>query len=150
MPFRLALAALIPVLFAATPLSAAEFTVNMVNKDATGRAMQFEPAFLKVAPGDVVHFVSVDKGHNSEAMAGGFPEGAEGWKGKISQNVDVTFSVEGLYAVKCTPHFPLGMVGLVQVGDSQANLDAIKALKFPGKAKVRIAELLVEAGVPAP
>jgi pseudoazurin len=126
----------------------AEFTVNMVNKDATGKAMQFEPAFLKIAPGDVVHFVAVDKGHDSESIA--VPDGAEPWKGKISQNVDVTFTVPGLYAYKCTPHLVLGMVGLIQVGDEAANLDAITALKLSGKAKARMDELLaLQAAPPA-
>jgi pseudoazurin len=108
--------------------------------------MQFEPAFLKVAPGDTVHFVAKDKGHDSEALEGGVPDGAEGWKGKLSQDVSVTLTVEGLYAYKCSPHFPLGMVGLIQVGDSVANKDAIAALKFTGKSKARMAELLEQAG----
>jgi pseudoazurin len=112
--------------------------------------MQFEPAFLKIAPGDVVHFVAVDKGHDTESLPGGIPEGAEAWKGKISTNIDVTFTVPGLYAYKCTPHLPLGMVGLIQVGDAPANLDAITALKLSGKAKARMGELLaLQAAPPA-
>jgi pseudoazurin len=143
-------AALLGALLAGTAAGAAEFTVNMVNKDAKGRIMQFEPAFLKVAPGDVVHFVAVDKGHDTESLAGGVPEGAEGWKGKVSQNIDVTFTVEGLYAYKCTPHFVLGMIGLIQVGDTVPNLDAVTALKYQGKSKTRIGELLAEqAAAPA-
>jgi len=123
-------------------VSAAEFTVNMVNKDLTGRAMQFEPAFLKVAPGDVVHFVAVDKGHDSESVT--IPEGAEKWKGKISQSIDVTLTAEGLYLYRCTPHVGLGMVGLIQVGENPANLAAVQETKLPGKAKARLAELLEE------
>ena len=124
---------------------AAEFTVNMVNKDATGHTMQFEPAFLKVAPGDVVHFVAVDKGHDTESLV--VPDGADGWKGKMSQNVDVTLTVPGLYAYKCAPHLGLGMVGLIEVGDAPANVDAVKALKLPSKAAARMGELLAEAGL---
>ena len=124
---------------------AADHQVRMVNKDSEGRAMQFEPAFLKVAPGDTVTFVAADKGHDSEAMKDGIPDGAEGWKGKISQDVKVTFTVEGLYAYKCTPHFGLGMVGLVEVGDNSANRAAIEGLKLPGKAKSRMTELLGQA-----
>jgi pseudoazurin len=117
----------------------------MVNKDATGRTMQFEPAFLKVAPGDVVHFVAVDKGHDTESLL--VPDGADGWKGKMSQNVDVTLTVPGLYAYKCAPHLGLGMVGLIEVGDAPANVDAVKALKLPSKAAARMGELLAEAGL---
>lgn len=127
------------------PAWAAEFTVNMVNKDSTGRTMQFEPAFLKIAPGDVVHFVAVDKGHDTESLV--VPDGAEGWKAKLSQNLDVTFTVPGLYAYKCAPHIGMGMVGLIEVGDAPANVDAVKAAKLPGKSKPRMAELFAEAGI---
>jgi pseudoazurin len=140
LPALVALAVLV-----APPVLAAEVTVNMVNKDSEGRAMQFEPAFVKVAPGDTVHFVAKDKGHDSEALAGGIPEGADGWKGKISQDVSVTLTEPGLYAYKCTPHFGLGMVGLIEVGDDTSNIDAIKGLKLPAKAQARMTELLSEA-----
>jgi pseudoazurin len=130
----------------ASPVLAADFTVNMVNKDSEGRAMQFEPAFLAVAPGDTVTFKAVDKGHDSESIAEGIPTGAEGWKGKISQDVTVTLTQPGLYAYKCTPHFALGMVGLIQVGDDTSNLDAIKAAKLPSKAKARMDELIGQIG----
>jgi pseudoazurin len=114
----------------------------MVNKDSEGRVMQFEPAFLKIAPVDTVTFVATDKGHDPESIKDGIPEGAEAWKGKISQDVTASFTKEGLYAYKCTPHFGLGMVGLIQVGDGSGNLAAIQGVKLPGKAKTRMAELL--------
>jgi len=137
-------AALFAVLLTATAVPATEFTINMVNKDASGNAMQFEPAFLKIAAGDIVHFVAVDKGHDTETLPGGVPDGADGWRGKISQNLDVTLTVPGLYAFKCAPHFPMGMVGLIQVGDAPTNVDAIKALKLPSKATTRLAELIAQ------
>jgi pseudoazurin len=130
----------------ATPTLAADFTVNMVNKDSEGRNMQFEPAFLSVAPGDTVTFKAVDKGHDSESLPDGIPDGAESWKGQISQDVTVTLTQPGLYAFKCTPHFALGMVGLIEVGGDQSNLDAIKALRFVGKAKARMDELIGQIG----
>lgn len=142
---RTVLAAAAALVFLASPTLAAEFTVNMVNKDSSGRTMQFEPAFLKVAPGDVVHFVAVDKGHDTESVA--VPDGAEGWKGKLSQNVDVTFTVPGLYAYRCAPHVGLGMVGLIEVGDAPANVETIKTMKLPSKATARMGELLAEAGL---
>jgi pseudoazurin len=140
---RFALAAVFTIAFA-TSGHAADHQVKMLNKDSKGQVMQFEPAFLKVAPGDTITFVATDKGHDSESIKDGIPEGAEAWKGKISQDVIVTFPQEGLYAYKCTPHFGLGMVGLVQVGDGSANLAAIQGLKLPGKAKTRMTELLAE------
>jgi pseudoazurin len=145
MGIKLAATAILAGMTLINVASAAEFTVNMVNKDADGRAMQFEPAFLKVAPGDVVHFVAVDKGHDTESIL--IPDGADDWKSKLSQNIDVTFDTEGLYAYKCAPHFGLGMVGLIQVGDAPSNVDAVKALKMPSKATARMGELLAEAGL---
>ena len=142
MRFAPIFAALIAAVLTSIAVSAAEFTVNMVNKDASGKTMQFEPAFLKIAAGDTVHFVAVDKGHNTESLAGGIPDGAEVWRGKISQNLDVTLTLPGFYAFKCAPHFVLGMVGLIEVGDAPANAAAIDALKLPAKATARMAELL--------
>lgn len=128
-----------------TAAYAADHQVMMVNKDSEGRAMQFEPAYLKVAPGDTVTFINKDKGHNSEAIKGGVPEAAELWKGKINEEVQVTFEAEGVYAYKCTPHLGMGMVGLIQVGDGNTNIDKVKAIKLPGKAKTRMEELLAQA-----
>ena len=129
---------------------AAEHQIQMLNKDSAGLVMQFEPAFLKIAPGDTVTFVPTDKGHNSESILEIAPEGAEPWKGKINEEITVTFTTEGVYAFKCQPHFALGMVGLIQVGESPANLDAAAAAKLPGKAKTRMAELVAQAGGAAP
>ena len=128
-----------------TGVFAADHQVLMLNKDSEGRPMQFEPAFLKVAPGDTVTFVPQDKSHNSESFAGKIPEGAEGWKGKINEQITVTLTTEGYYVYRCLPHFALGMVGLIQVGES-ATLDAAALTdKLPGKAKPRMEELIAEA-----
>lgn len=128
----------------AAPAWAADHEVRMLNKDSNGVAMQFEPAFLKVAPGDTVTFVAADKAHNSESLKGGIPEGAETWKGKINEEITVTLETEGLFAYKCTPHLGLGMVGLIQVGDSTENIEAVKAIKLPPKARNRMQELIAE------
>ena len=71
------------------------------------------------------------------------PEGAEAFKGKINEEITVTMDAPGLHAVKCTPHYPLGMVALIQVGDDTSNLDAVSSTKYPGKAAARMA-LLIE------
>jgi pseudoazurin len=135
--------------FAALPWTtafAADHQVQMLNKDSEGRPMQFEPAFLKIAPGDTVTFVPADKTHNSESLADAIPEGGEPWKGKINEQITVTLNQEGLYGYKCMPHLALGMVGLIQVGESTANQDAVTAAKgMPAKAKARMAELVAEA-----
>lgn len=123
---------------------AADHQVLMLNKDSEGRPMQFEPAFLKVEPGDTVTFIAQDKGHNAEAIAGKIPEGTELWKGKINEEITVTFDVAGFYAYKCLPHYALGMVGLIQVGDA-GTPDIALADGAPGKGKTRLLELIAEA-----
>ncbi len=121
----------------AAPAFAANFDVHMLNKGIVG-AMVFEPALTKVAPGDTVTFIPTDKGHNAEAIAGMLPEGAESFKGKIGQEVVVTFTVPGAYGIKCLPHFAMGMIALVVVGDlPPTNLEAIKTVKVPTKAMER-------------
>ena len=49
----------------------------------------------------------------------------------------------GIYAYNCTPHYGLGMIGFVVVGDDTSNLEAIEKIKYPGKAKA-IAKTLIE------
>lgn len=132
----------------ALPVSAgfaAEHQVLMLNKDSEGRIMQFEPAFLKVEPGDTVTFVPQDKTHNSESIAKTLPEGAKGWKSKINENLTVTFEVEGFYGYRCLPHAGMGMVGLIQVGEPGEPDPAI-ANTVPGKGKTRMQELIAQAG----
>ena len=140
----IATSALIATMFA-VPAWAADHQVQMLNKDSEGRAMQFEPAFLKIAPGDTVTFVATNKGHNSESILNMIPEGAETWKGKINEEITVTFTEEGFYAYKCQPHIGLGMVGLIQVGDNPPPLATEEVEKLPGRSKERMAELIAQA-----
>jgi pseudoazurin len=121
---------------------AAEHEVQMLNKGPDGQRNWFEPAVLRVEPGDTIKFVPVDKGHNSASVV--IPEGAESWNGKMNQEIAVTLAVPGLYSYKCLPHFGLGMVGLIVVGDPSVNFDAVAAGRYPGKAKTVVAELLAE------
>jgi plastocyanin len=62
---------------------AAEHEIKMLNKGAAGLFV-FEPAFLRIAPGDAVHFRAVDKGHNAASIDGMMPEGAAPWKGGLN------------------------------------------------------------------
>lgn len=135
---RVMLAAAAAVLaFAAAPAWAANFEVQMLNKGEAG-AMVFEPALVNVAVGDTVTFLPTDKGHNAETIKDMLPEGAEPFKGVMGKEVVVTFTVPGAYGIKCAPHYAMGMVGLVVVGDAPANLDAVKAVKNPKKAQERL------------
>jgi pseudoazurin len=125
----------------AGPASAAEHEIKMLNKGEAG-IMVFEPAFLEVAPGDTAHFRAVDKGHNAASIDGMTPDGGATWKGGLSKDVDVTFEVEGVYGVRCVPHYAMGMVALIVVGDPAVNLEAARQVKHTGRAKQRMAELL--------
>lgn len=113
--------------------------VQMLNKHPDDRKIRnvFLPLIVKVQPGDTVRFISVDKGHNSASAKGMIPEGAKPWKTKISKDEDVTFEVPGIYGHVCTPHYSLGMVGLVIVeGEGMTdNLEAAKSVRQRGKAK---------------
>ena len=121
---------------------AENFDVQMLNKGAKG-AMVFEPAFVKAAVGDTVTFLSPDKGHNAESIEGMMPEGVELFKSKMSEDFTLTLTAEGLYGVKCTPHYAMGMVALIQVG-APVNLDAAAAVVQKGKAKTRFEPLFAQ------
>lgn len=116
---------------------AAEHEVKMLNKGEAGM-MVFEPAYVKAEPGDVIHFVPTDKSHNVEAIKEILPEGVEPFKSKINEEYSLTVTEPGVYGVKCTPHFAMGMVGLIQVGDAPANLETAKTAKMPKKARERM------------
>lgn len=131
----------------ALPAFGAEIEVKMLNKGSDGQAMVFEPAAVKAQPGDTIKFVPVDKGHDVVSMPGLVPEGVAEIKGKISQEVTFTAEKPGAYVFKCTPHYGMGMVALVVVGDAPANIDAVKATKMPKKAKERLDAEIAKLGL---
>ena len=131
------------MVLAAAGAHAAEVEVKMLNKGAAG-AMVFEPALVKIAPGDTVKFVPTDKSHNAESVPEMMPAGAEPFVGKMNEQVEITFKQEGVYGIKCKPHYGMGMVALVVVG-APGNLDAAAAAKHPGKAKTVLADLIAKA-----
>lgn len=143
-----------PILIAAAALAlacgtsaaalAADYQVKMLNKGPDGKMMEFDPAFLKISPNDSVTFVPTDKGHSSESIEGMIPDGAQPWKGGMSQKITVTFTKPGVYAYKCLPHFVLGMVGLIEVGSNPPNLDAATSVKLPPLAEKKMKELFAQ------
>ncbi|MBY6058643.1 pseudoazurin [Leisingera daeponensis] len=124
---------------AGTLVQAETHEVKMLNKGEAG-AMVFDPAYLKAMPGDVINFLPTDKGHNVESIKGMLPEGVESFKSKFNETYSLTVDAEGLYGLKCTPHYGMGMIALIQVGDA-VNLDELKAVKQKGKAKDRFTRL---------
>lgn len=135
--------ALAGLILAAAPAGAREYQVKMLNNSADGSLMVFEPAFLKVAPGDTVKFLATQKGHNAESIVGMAPAGAVAFKGKINEEITVRFIKGGVYGYKCLPHLGMGMVGIIQVGGATNKADAsAAAAKLPGLGKKRMNELL--------
>ena len=136
-------ALLLPILAAGGGEAAAEtFEIQMLNKGAEG-TMVFEPAFVKAAPGDVIRFVPTDRSHNAASIDGMLPEGVAPFRSKMNKEFELTVEAEGLYGVKCQPHFGMGMVALIQVGEA-ANREAVEAVKLKGKAAARFEPLLAQ------
>lgn len=124
--------------------SAAEHEVKMLNKGTEG-TMVFEPSVVKIAPGDSVHFIATDKSHNVESIEGMLPAGAQPFKGEMNQDLTVTFDQAGVYGVKCKPHYGMGMVGLVVVGEP-VNKNEVAAVEQKGKAKKKFETLFTQIG----
>ena len=118
---------------------AAEIEVTMLNKGEKG-TMVFQPDHIVAAPGDTIRFVPTDKGHNVETIKGMLPDGAEAFKSKFNETFEITLTTEGVYGVKCMPHYAMGMVALIEVG-KPVNVEDAKAVKQTGKAKAVFAEL---------
>ena len=124
----------------ATILGGAAFAetieVQMLNKGANGDRMVFEPAFVQAQPGDTIKFIAADKSHNAEVNKGMLPDGAEAFKGKINEEIEVTLDTEGIYGVICKPHFAMGMVMTIAVGDVEVP-DTFFEGRVPPNAKKR-------------
>ncbi|WP_234685147.1 pseudoazurin [Bradyrhizobium monzae] len=120
--------------------AAAEIEIKMLNKGSDGSIMVFEPALVKIAPGDTVKFVASDKGHNAASIKGMLPDGAAPFVGKNGEDMSVKFDQAGVYGVKCVPHYALGMVAMIVVG-TPTNIEQAKAVPQVGKAKQMFATL---------
>lgn len=121
----------------ALPAMAANVDVQLLNKGDAG-AMAFQPDLVRVGVGDTVTFQPTDKGHNVDVVANMLPAGAQPFKGDTSKPLSETFTVPGVYVVKCDPHYAMGMVAVIVVGDDLSNLDAVKAGKNPKLAQQRL------------
>lgn len=126
-------------LLGAVPLTVAaeEFEVLMLNA-ATDNAQHtnvFAPDILHIQLGDTVTFIPTDRGHNTASKRGMIPEGAEPWNSPMDETFSITFTVEGVYGYVCFPHYEMGMVGLIVVGDDLTNLEAAKDVRQLGDAR---------------
>ena len=106
-------------------VSAENFDIKMVNADASGQVMVFDPPFIKANIGDTVTFLPTDMLHNSQSVPGLIPSSASSWNGAMNEKITIELNTEGVYVYQCTPHIALGMIGVIQVGEA-TNLDNIK------------------------
>lgn len=119
------------------------FEVKMLNRGEKG-PMVFEPDFLEIAPGDRVRFVPTHKSHNAATIDGMVPEGFEGFKSRINEEFETGFEQPGFYGIKCSPHYGMGMVMLIKVGEATLP-DSYKTVDVPGRAKPRFEEFFERA-----
>jgi len=120
--------------------------VEMLNKSSANKKerMVFEPSVVKIEVGDTVRFVSKDRGHNTASIKGMLPAGAEKWKSRIGKDFEVTYTADGTYGYMCSPHYGLGMVGVVLVGDYSRNLEQVAARRHPSKARKRFEKMFAK------
>lgn len=134
------------MMFASTlvaPALAETHYVKMLNRNDTG-GMVFEPDYLEIAPGDTVKYLKTHIGHNAATIDGFLPEGAQPFKGRINEEIEVTFTEAGFYGVKCTPHFDMGMVMLIQVG-SEPPSSVVLPEGMPKDATIRFYKIVERA-----
>lgn len=135
------------LLLVALPAAAETFEVRMLNRGTAG-PMIYEPEFLRIAPGDTVRFIAATAGHNAASVDGMMPEGAAPFMGQINEELELVLTEEGLYGVKCSPHYAMGMVMLIAVGDADLSDLAIPA-NVPARASTRFGDIAARAVHPA-
>ncbi|MBH44751.1 MAG: pseudoazurin [Gammaproteobacteria bacterium] len=102
-----------------------EYQIKMLSS-LEGKMMVFEPPVLYIKAGDTVKWISKEPGHNSASIDEMLPKNAKSWNGAVNEEISVKFDVEGTYGYKCTPHYILGMVGLIIVGEKSSNFEQAK------------------------
>ncbi len=132
---------IIAALLMSTSASAADMTIEMLNKDAAGNKMVFSEEIARVDIGDTITWLPTTKGHNVEMIAS--PNDMK-LKSKNGKEVKVSFEEAGIYYYWCTPHKGMGMIGLVVVGGDTSNKDQIAKAKAMGKSKKKLKKLLAD------
>ena len=119
---------LFTVLFLLVSVQASAQQIHVINAEAR----IFNPDVIYIQPGDNVKFVNMTS-HDTvsinkvplpdgQVFSGMLPEGAEGWKSGMGNNITFQLDMEGVYPYVCIPHIGFGMVGVVVVGEP-VNID---------------------------
>jgi len=101
--------------------AAASYVIKMKFNDDTGD-LYFEPASLKIQPGDTVVWIQDDEDneHNIAAYPSKIPAGTDPFLSpmmtKVGETWSQTFTKVGSYFFHCHPHEAAGMRGLIIVG----------------------------------
>ena len=135
------LSTVMAILVISTSASAADMTIEMLNKDADGNKMVFSEEIARVDIGDIITWIPTTKGHNVEMISS--PNDMK-LKSKNGKEVKISFDKAGIYYYWCTPHKGMGMIGLVVVGNDTSNIDQIAKAKAMGKSKKKLKKLLAE------
>jgi pseudoazurin len=109
----------------------------------TAQGLIYEPLVSIIQPGDTVAWENMSS-HDTQSMEDLIPSGAEHWHSAMGENYQRTFTVEGIYVYKCTPHFGAGMGGAIIVGQP-TNLADIQAVEVKGAAKRLVKKALAAA-----
>ena len=135
-----------------TPFAAIaeEFRVMMLNMatDDAQHTNVFAPDMLYVLSGDTITFVPTDAGHNTASKRGMMPDGAEPWNSPLNEEFSVILTVPGVYGYVCLPHYEMGMVGLIVVGEGLPNLDDSSKVRHPGAARAAFREIFARIDAP--
>ena len=113
--------------------------IEMLNKRGKEK-MLYGQDVVKIDVGQTITWTPDSKGHNVQFVS--VPEGVEKVKSKLSKEFSYTFEQEGVYLYVCTPHASMGMIGVVVVGESDANLDEVLDYKFRGKSKKKFKKIV--------
>lgn len=124
------------------PVATEPATAESKNHTVTAQGLIYNPLVVTIAPGDSVSWTNMST-HDTQAIEGLVPEGTELWHSPMSENYTRTFTQEGIYIYKCTPHFGAGMGGAIIVGEP-VNLEQIKNSGAKGAAK-RLVNKAVQA-----
>jgi len=114
-------------------INAKEHTVKLLTQGSNGKMMVFEPMFIKISVGDTINFVPADASHNAQSFS--VPSEKSSFETPYGKPTKVTFTEKGALLVKCLPHFALGMIAVIQVGD---NIDSSKVNADWRKARTSV------------
>ena len=122
------------------------FFVRAVNAEdhvVTAQATKYSPEVVFIQPADRVVWTNM-VGHDTQSIDELMPEGAEPFHLLLGQDGSVEFNVPGVYIYKCNPHFALGMVGTVVVGEPVNLDDVLKNAKGMAKRAALRAKKAIE------